>query len=192
MGRTKELADIEKALQGDEHQLKVVRLHGLGGIGKTQLAIEFAKKNRDDYTAVFWLNGKDEDTLKKSFVDVAKLLPDSNPSSVPQEENAEQTVDNVRKWLSMKGNTRWIMIFDNFDNPKLPDVNDPSAYDIRSYFPYAYHGSILITTRSSRLSFGKLVPVKKLRDVQESIGILDLTSGRKFSSEGINKNRYII
>lgn len=186
VGRKKELDDIEKALQGDEFQRKVVCLHGLGGIGKTQIAIEFAKKHQNSYTAAFWLNGKDEDTLKKSFVDIAKRLPESNPSSVSQERNADQTVEIVQKWLSIKGNTRWIMIFDNVDNPKSSDIEDPLAYDVKTYFPFADHGSILITTRSSRLRIGELISVKKLGDIQESIKILTSTSGRDFSSQGIN------
>ena len=186
MGRKQELADIKKALQGDESQRKVVCLHGLGGIGKTQLAIAFAKENRNTYTAAFWLNGKDEDTLKKSFLDIAKRLPDAISSTIPQEENADQIVETVKRWLSIRGNTRWIMIFDNVDNPKLPHVEDPLAYDVRSYFPYADHGSILITTRSSRLSIGKCVPVEKLCDAQESFAILRSTSEQQFSDRGIN------
>lgn len=186
MGRTAELTDVQNALQGDEFRRKVVCLHGLGGIGKTQLAIEFAKEHRHSYTAAFWLNGKDEDTLKKSFADIAKHLPDANPSSVPQERNADQIVETVKKWLSIDRNTRWIMIFDNIDNPKLPDVKDQLAYDISSYFPYADHGSIIITTRSSRLNVGKRLSVKKFDNVQESIEILTAASQRNISDQGVN------
>lgn len=184
MGRKLELADIQNALQGDEFRRKVVCLHGLGGIGKTQLAIGFAKEHQHRYTAAFWLNGKDEDTLKKSFADIAKRLSNADLSSDSQETDADHIVEIIKKWLSIKGNTRWIMIFDNVDNPKLPNVKDPLAYDVRSYFPHADHGSILITTRSSRLNIGKRLFIKKIDDVQESIEILSAASQRTLSDRG--------
>lgn len=191
VGRKKEFSDIEEAFDSDKSQHHVVVLHGLGGIGKTQLAVEFVKKNRKNFSAVFWLNGKDEDTLKKSFVDVAKRLHDEFPSSVPlsraaDEKDADEVIKIINQWLSIKENNRWIVIFDNVDNPKLPGTKDPEAYEIRSYFPNTHHGSILITTRSSGLKIGRVVPVRKILDVQESIKILSSTSGREITDEGLN------
>ncbi len=74
--------------------------------------------------------------------------------------------------------------FDNVDNPKLPGISDPQAYDVKSYFPEAHQGSILITTRSSKLRIGEEVSVKKLLDIQESIAILASTSGREDLDQG--------
>jgi Cdc6-like AAA superfamily ATPase len=54
---------------------KVLLIYGLGGIGKTQLAIEFAREHQDRYSAVFWLNGSSKDMLQQSFVDIARRLP---------------------------------------------------------------------------------------------------------------------
>ena len=78
------------------------------------------------------------------------------------------------------------MIFDNIDNPKLAGIKDPQAYDIRSYFPDANQGSILITTRSSRLEIDKLISIRKFFDIQESITILSSTSRRVISDQGID------
>ena len=185
VGRKEELLKIYEALQGDGSQRKVVILHGLGGIGKTQLAVAFMKEQRDKFSAILWLNGKNEDTLKKSFADIAKRLHNEYPCSTLlkmaiEEKNADQMVAAIKKWLSRRDNTRWILVFDNIDNPKLPDVEDPQGYDIRSYFPEAHQGSILITTRSSRLErliIGKVVPVKKILDVKESLAILNSALG---------------
>ncbi len=78
-----------------------------------------------------------------------------------------------------------MLVFDNIDNLKLPDIENPQAYDIGLYFPEAHQGSILITTRSSRLKIDKIVPVKKLVNIQESITILTSTSGRVILNQGI-------
>jgi hypothetical protein len=66
VAREEELAEIHRTIRGDGGRRTVV-LHGLGGIGKTQLTIAYAKRHRDNYSAVFWLNIKDEDSLKQSF-----------------------------------------------------------------------------------------------------------------------------
>ena len=51
-----------------------VVLHGLGGIGKTQLTAAYAKRYKDNYSAIFWLNTKDEYSLKQSFAKVARQI----------------------------------------------------------------------------------------------------------------------
>ncbi len=190
VGRKEELSKVKDSFQGDGSQRKIVLLHGLGGIGKTQLAVTFVKEHRDTYSAIFWLNGKNEDTLKQSFAGMAKRLHNEYPSSVllrttTKEKNLDRVVAVIKQWLSLRGNTRWMLVFDNIDNPKLPGIEDPQAYDIGLYFPEAHQGSILITTRSSRLEIGKVVPVKKLVNIQESITILASTSGRVILNQGI-------
>ncbi len=90
VGRKKELTRIKEAFQGDGSQRKVVLLHGLGGIGKTQLAITSMKEHRDIYSATFWLNGKNEDTLKQSFAGMAKRLPMYGTSIFTGTENSRR------------------------------------------------------------------------------------------------------
>lgn len=189
VGREKLLIEIKEAFQGDGSDRKTVLLQGLGGIGKTQLAVTFIKQQRKTFSAVFWLNGKNEDLLKQSFTDMAKRLHNKYPSSImlrtaTESKDPDQIVEAMKQWLSAEGNVRWMLIFDNVDNPKLPGIKDPQAYDIKSYFPEAYQGFILITTRSSRLRMGKVIPVKKLQDLGESIAILAHMSERQISDQG--------
>ena len=189
VGRKEELFKINEAFQGNGSQRKVVILHGLGGMGKTQLAVAYIKEQRDTYSAIFCLNGKNEDTLKQSFAGIAERLHNEFPSSTllktaVEEKNADRMVAAIKQWLSIRKNTRWILVFDNVDNPKLPGVKDPQAYDVGLYFPEAHQGAILITTRSSRLKIGRVVSVKKLLDIQESITILKSTSGRIVLDQG--------
>ena len=55
MAREKKLADMHRTLSGDGCRRTVV-LHGLGGIGNTQLTVAYAKRYKDSYSAIFWLN----------------------------------------------------------------------------------------------------------------------------------------
>ncbi|KAL6242969.1 hypothetical protein RBB50_010069 [Rhinocladiella similis] len=51
-----------------------VVLHGLGGIGKTQLAIKYATQHKEKYTAIFWLNANNKDSLELSFRHIAQRI----------------------------------------------------------------------------------------------------------------------
>jgi hypothetical protein len=70
-------------------------------------------------------------------------------------------------------------VYDNYDDPRLPGMDSSTGYDIRTYFPQRTQGSILITTRSSRLPFAKQVRLKKLEDIEQSLAILAARSRGK-------------
>jgi ATP/maltotriose-dependent transcriptional regulator MalT len=188
VARERELADIHKVLSGDGSR-RVAVLHGLGGIGKTQLAIAYAKRYRDSYSAILWLSVKDEDSLKQSFVNVASQILREHPSasrlsSVNVKENANEVMQAVKAWLSLPKNNRWLLVYDNYDNPKVPGNTDPMALDVRKYFPESYQGSIVVTTRSAQVTIGDRIRVGKLKNVKDSLEILSNTSGRKASIDG--------
>ncbi|KAN0075779.1 HET domain containing protein [Elaphomyces granulatus] len=183
VAREEELAEIHRTLHRDGSRRTVV-LHGLGGIGKTQLTVAYAKRHRDDYSAVFWLNIKDEDSLKQSFAKAAKQILREHPSasrlsSVDIKENFDEVIDAVKEWLSLSNNTRWLMIYDNYDNPKLLGNTDPAAVDIRRFLPESHQGSVIITTRSSEVKIGHRIQIRKLEDVRDSVRILSDASRRE-------------
>lgn len=90
--------------------------------------------------------------------------------------NLDDVIDAIKAWLSLSYNTRWLMIYDNYDNPRLASNKDPAAIDITKYLPEAYQGSVLITTRSSQVQIGHLVQVTKLGDLRDSLMILSNAS----------------
>ncbi|KAJ5715197.1 uncharacterized protein N7483_012378 [Penicillium malachiteum] len=157
---------------------KVAILHGLGGIGKTQLAIRFARDRKNEFTAIFWLNGKDRSTLLQSLSSVLPRLPGhSQGNGAINNEELEQQANYVLDWLAKDGNSRWLLIFDNIDqySPITSGIGD--EYDIGAFFPSADHGSILITSRLPGLSeLGKSFPVHRLK-VMDAIYLLFQNSG---------------
>jgi len=188
VAREEELAEIHRTLSGDGSRRTVV-LHGLGGIGKTQLTLAYAKRHKDNYSAVFWLNIKDEESLKQSFAKVARQILREHPSTsrlsnVDMKENLDEVIDAVKAWLSLPNNTRWLIVYDNYDNPKLPGNTDPAAVNVRKFLPESYQGSVIITTRSSQVKIGHLIRVGKLKDVRDSLQILSYASGRECDIDG--------
>ncbi|KAI9780438.1 MAG: hypothetical protein M1839_006712 [Geoglossum umbratile] len=180
VAREEELAEMHRTLSGNGSRCTVV-LQGLGGIGKTQLAVAYATRHKDNYSAIFWLNIKDEDSLKQSFSNLARQILREHPSasrlsSVDIKSNFDEVVDAVKAWLSLPDNTRWLMIYDNYDNPGNTDA---TALDIRKFLPESYQGSIIITTRSSQVKIGHPIRIRKLKDVGDSLKILSNASKRE-------------
>ncbi|KAH7410619.1 hypothetical protein BKA64DRAFT_638282 [Cadophora sp. MPI-SDFR-AT-0126] len=184
VAREDELSEIHRELKGDGSR-RVVVLHGLGGIGKTQLSIAYAKRHKNNYSAIFWLNINDEDSLKQSFAKLAKQISRKYPSAIPRSnqettnDNLDEVVESVKAWLSLPNNTRWLMIYDNYDNPKLPGKTNPIVVDIRKFLPESYQGSVIITTRSSEVRLGYLMQIQKLKNIRDSLEILLTVSRRQ-------------
>nr|POF19932.1 vegetative incompatibility protein het-e-1 [Quercus suber] len=141
VARDLELRQMRDSLHSDGRR-KTVVLCGLGGIGKTQLAIAYAMRHRDNYSALCWLNCKDENSVKSSFVRISKqiLREHANASHLinVNMQNLDEVVTAVKAWLSMPMNTRWLMVCDNYDNPKLTGNHDPAALDLRLFLPEAH------------------------------------------------------
>jgi tetratricopeptide (TPR) repeat protein len=111
-------------------------IKGLGGIGKTQIAIEYAYRSRDlgRYTHTFWTNAASEEALLTSFVELAELLP---VFPAKGETDQHRLVEAVKRWLELC-QERWLLIFDNADDVSL----------VRNFLPQNGKGSILLTTRA--------------------------------------------
>ncbi|KAL2851636.1 hypothetical protein BJX68DRAFT_65137 [Aspergillus pseudodeflectus] len=173
LGRQDELDNLWQYLQPKSSQSrKVAILLGLGGIGKTQLAIRFARHHKHDFTAIFWLSGNDRGTLLQCLSSILPRLPGQSQNEAINDEEVEQRARHVLRWLATEGNSRWLIIFDNIEQYSLVKSAAGDAYDIGEFFPAADHGSILITTRLQNLTeLGKSFPVNRL-DSDDAIKLL--------------------
>lgn len=188
VAREYELARMHELLWGHPTR-SIVVLHGLGGVGKSQLAIQYVKRHKEKYTAVFWLNANSAESLQLSFGSVVRQVLRDHPSASPLagmdlESNLGKVVEAVQTWLNSRKNTRWLIIFDNYDNPNTPGNTNLSAIDVCDYLPKSDHGSIIITTRSSRVTNGERIHVQSLTDMDDSLEILSNTSGREDIKRG--------
>jgi len=180
VGREAELEQLRTWLAPPPKRQNVVALYGLGGMGKTQLSIHFARRSIDTYTSIFWLNAQDEGILKAGMAGLAAQVMGEQKSATDSHEE-ERMVQQVRQWFSQPENDSWLVLYDNYDSPLVPGVTSTTSYDIRDYFPHRGHGSILITTRSPRLTFAKQLAVRKLGDLTQSLRILATRSGREIT-----------
>ena len=197
VGREAEIDAMKTHLSfyDESSQRKVLVISGPGGIGKTQLAIKFAKECENEFSSIFWLSATDRVALRRSLSLMASRIfktrrRNAHEMNGPEEEGRE--VEQVLKWLSNAGNNRWLLIFDGYDSPEVPYENNISSFDLRQYFPYVSHGRIIITTRSGRLSFGIPLLLKKLDDVQESLEILVDRSERPNLKHGTTSINHLV
>ncbi len=111
---------------------------GLGGVGKTQLALEYTYRYYQDYEAVLWTRADTQEALISGFVVFATLL------QLPVQEERDQLkiVQAVKHWLT--SHTRWLLLLDNADDLAL----------VRDFLPPAGRGHTLLTTRAA--SMGRL------------------------------------
>src|SRR5258708_14493004 len=110
-------------------------LHGLGGIGKTQVALEYAYRHALDYSAVFWIGAETIESIRYSLVRIAEVvqLPDRGS------QDQQRVVAAVQRWLATHHN--WLLIWDNLEAMDLP----------ARFLPTARPGTILLTTRCQAL-----------------------------------------
>ena len=179
-----------------QRQLFVLR--GLGGMGKTQLAAAFARKHQKTYSAILWLDGSSETTLKRSIALYAPRIPkDQLSSSFPANSQAlggdsEITVKEVLNWLSLPMNNKWLIIFDNVDRDHQTQEPDPDAYDVNLYFPESDHGSIFITTRLAKLE--QLADAHRLDkvDIEKAVAIFSKWYGKAVGKSNSHISSLII
>jgi hypothetical protein len=127
--------------------------YGLGGVGKTQLAANFARRHQHSFLSVLWLDGSSESSLKQSLAAFASRIPAgqipeaSRLYATGQGGDVDVVVRDVLAWLSIADNSGWLLVVDNVDRDDRRREEDAEAYNIEEYIPEADHGSVLITTR---------------------------------------------
>lgn len=106
-------------------------LSGLGGIGKTQTAIEYIYRYASEYAAIFWISAETTESMIASFMSIATLL--NLPESLKQEPS--HVVAAVIRWLN--SHTHWLLVFDDVEAIEM----------VKAFLPTACGGSLLFTTR---------------------------------------------
>ena len=159
------MAQLEKFFGNDGgggiRRRKVIVVHGLGGMGKTQLCVEYARQHRENFTAIFWLDGSSKDALRHSLAAAsARATRQGRPLMTlpgPDAHGVDDAIAALLQWLSLDANTGWLLVLDNADREwqGASGRTDPQAYDFKDYLPAADHGNVLITTRLGRLQRAK-------------------------------------
>ncbi|QRV95741.1 kinesin light chain [Ceratobasidium sp. AG-Ba] len=124
-GRQDAIDQIIACISKGDTQRCVFVLYGLGGSGKTQLALMTVQQTRGMWSDVVFVDAATHESAIAALAGFAK------------EKNVGESHESALKWLGSQ-RERWLMVIDNADDPNV---------DIRPYMPSNNHGSIIITTR---------------------------------------------
>ena len=155
VGRNSEITRLAQLMVSSTKNTnrKLCLLYGIGGVGKSQLAAEFARKHQENFSAIFWIASSTKEKLRKSIAALAQKLPQHQISerarslSKDNGKDLDAIMEDVLKWFSQPSNNKWLLIFDNVDREYSTQSEDPEAFDIKEYLPEADQGSILVTSR---------------------------------------------
>jgi tetratricopeptide (TPR) repeat protein len=155
-GREEVLSALHTQLGGEQAVAltQSSALSGLGGVGKTQIALEYAYRHALEYSAVFWIGAETEEQIVASLVHIAEAL------QLPEREDKDQqrVIAAVQRWLSTHG--QWLLVWDNVEDLALLD----------RFMPSTRSGAILLTTRLQAL--GTLARGLQLAPMEQEEGML--------------------
>ena len=143
-------------------------------MGKTQIALEYAYRYREEYQVILWAKADSQEVLTSELVSFATLL------KVPgqQEQDQQYALAVVKHWLEVHSN--WLLILDNIEELNL----------VHKYLSTTTRGHILLTTNSQvmrgiaqRLDIDKMEPEEGALLLLRRVGLLDADAPLDRASE---------
>jgi hypothetical protein len=153
VGRDEQLTLLHESLLQKHGQRNTAVITGIGGVGKSQLASEYLYLHQYDFASIFWIDAGSEELIRQGLENIALvLLRECKKRKIEgiddalvafkeagMQERQNRAIELVAKWLSCPGNTKWLLVFDGYD--------DIDNIDIQEYLPTIDVGHIIITSR---------------------------------------------
>jgi len=154
-GREQILTELRTALDSNQPGAWKQAIWGMAGVGKTQIANEYAYRYRDRYKAIWWIRSEEPTILASDYAALSNKLGlemDSKDQAI--------IIGAVRRWLEY--NSNWLLIFDNA----------VKTADVEEYLPRSGYGHVLITSKNPTWG-GIAKPMEiKVFDRSESIQLI--------------------
>jgi hypothetical protein len=143
VGRQNEITRLQELITMKDGPRKVA-ITGLGGVGKTQVALELAYRVRDRDTecSIFWLACTSYEVMEQTYLNIAQAvgLPDVKPAEVKEQ---------VKRYLSSEQAGKWLLIFDNADDMDMWLSDDRAGPALDDFLPQSEQGRILFTPQGT-------------------------------------------
>lgn len=153
-GREQILTRLHTTLHHEQATAHIQALSGLGGVGKTQIALEYAYRFRHEYHAILWARAETRAMLTTDFMSIAEVLDLAEKAHQDQ----QVVIEAVRRWLSEHAD--WLLILDNVEDINLA----------RDFLPLDVKGHVLLTTQAQ--SVGTIAQRIDVEPMEQVEGIL--------------------
>ncbi|WP_068929366.1 FxSxx-COOH system tetratricopeptide repeat protein, partial [Planobispora rosea] len=164
-GREKDLERLHQRLTAAEHRPGVLAVHGLGGVGKTSLVLEYAHRHLHTYGLVWQIPAEEPAVASAALAALAALLGARDAA------DAADPIDQIHAVLAAR-TTSWLLIFDNA----------PDAAAVHALLPPAGPGHVLITSRSSAWPPARSLELEVLGLEAAAAFLLERTTGEDHQS----------
>jgi len=175
-GREEFLEQLRRVLVNKPTHIAAVtakqRIHGLGGVGKTRVAVEYAKRYSQEYTALLFITANSPSSLDRNLANLCGALV----LNLPEKDAIEQEVQVAAAIRWLRENTGWFLIVDNVDTPE-------AALAVQTLLQSLDSGHIVVTSRLS--NWGDAVQELELDVFSEQTAqefLLKRTEGNRISS----------
>jgi hypothetical protein len=140
VNRPRILQRIGEAIEKSQINPAVVVLTGVGGQGKTQLALEFSRQAASEYKAIFWIDASSEVSTVRSFEKIVAKISAAGQEFADSPAKVAFVKETLRTWPE-----RWLLVFDNYDSPH-------TFRNVTDFFPASYgeaKNCVLVTSRTA-------------------------------------------
>ncbi|KAF5696666.1 kinesin light chain [Fusarium mundagurra] len=135
---------LVRPLESDRQgEVKKVGVWGMGGAGKSQLALSYLQRYRTEYDATFWIQADQTASIDRDFLAIYRLLIATTPSL--SDPNPEDVKREVLGWFA-RASGKYLFIFDGADSL---NQTDKDFVELSEYCPGSPNTHIVITSRSS-------------------------------------------
>jgi tetratricopeptide (TPR) repeat protein len=175
--------DVLERLSSSEASCQRIAIYGLGGVGKTQISLEFAYRKRESNTdcSVFWIPATSQSAFEQVYSQIGHMLKitgiDAKGADVKQL---------VKDRMSEKDMGPWLLIVDNADDIDMvfrQDHNESGTRALMDYLPFSLQGSILFTTRNRKAA------VKQAANNTIHLEIMDTNDAKKLLESSISRQQ---
>jgi tetratricopeptide (TPR) repeat protein len=185
IGRKDTLEAIDRVVKAQGRDTNVAVLLGMGGQGKTSLAIEYCRleKTRSHFKTILWINSISTISIQRSFAEIAKniLALSGEQRSFP---NIQAQVTFVHSVIEKKSG-HWLLVFDNYDWPQ-------KVKNILDYAPNSSSGAVIMTTRHADVApLGTLIPVEGMSEA-DAVELLLERTGHPRTIANLTQSRAVV
>ncbi|KAN0072745.1 hypothetical protein V8E54_008859 [Elaphomyces granulatus] len=146
LGRHNEVARLQERIVSKDRVRKMA-ITGLGGVGKTQIALEIAYQIRDKKPefSILWIPATSVEKIEQAYMGIGERLGLQGVTPADMKKA-------VKAHLSSEKTGPWLLIIDNLDDINMWITSDPSSPVLKTYIPQSKYGFVLFTTRNQQLA----------------------------------------